>query len=405
MKRLFFINRYFWPDHSATSQILSQLAFALAKTGREVHVVTSQQLYDDPTARLTAQEIIRGVVIHRTAGTRFGRTALLGRAIDYVSFYVAARRLLLAMVDKGDILVPMTDPPLLSIVGMRVARRRRARLVNWLQDIYPEVAAALNVPIIKGPIASLLSSVRNASLKAADTNVVVGERMAEKLRTLGVASDRIFVIPNWCDDEQITPVATNDNPLRKRLQLENKFVVGYSGNLGRAHEFETLLAAAERLKNNPHIVFLFIGSGYHTDALSRSAKARGLTDRFQFLPYQHNDVLKYSLSIPDVHWISLKPEVEGLIVPSKFYGIAAAGRPIIAVTAKDGEIARLIKAEDCGVIIEPGNSTALADAITHLSTDAEATAEMGRRARAMLDAKFTRRHAFARWNNVLDQIE
>ena len=101
----------------------------------------------------------------------------------------------------------------------------------------------------------------------------------------------------------------------------------------------------------------------------------------------------------------MKPEVEGLIVPSKFYGIAAAGRPIIAVTAKDGEIARLIKAEDCGVIIEPGNSTALADAITHLSTDAEATAEMGRRARAMLDAKFTRRHAFARWNNVLDQIE
>jgi len=405
MKRVFFLNRYFFPDHSATSQILSQLAFGLAETGWKVHIVTSQQLYDDPNARLAAQEIIHGVVVHRIAGTQFGRTALLGRAIDYLSFYVAAWRLLLATADRGDILVPMTDPPLLSIIGMRVARRRRAHLVNWLQDIYPEIAAVLNVPMIKGPVASLLSSVRNASLKAADANVVVGERMAETLRTLGVASDHISVIPNWCDDEQITPVAIADNPLRKQMQLENKFVVGYSGNLGRAHEFETLLAAAERLKNNPHIVFLFIGAGYHTDALTRSVNARGLTDRFRFLPYQHNDVLKYSLSIPDIHWISLKPEVEGLIVPSKFYGIAAAGRPIIAITAKDGEIARLVKAENCGVIVEPGDSNALADAIIHLSTDAKATAEMGWRARAMLDAKFTRRRAFARWKDVLERIE
>ena len=123
------------------------------------------------------------------------------------------------------------------------------------------------------------------------------------------------------------------------------------------------------------------------------------------MPYQDNDVLKFSLSIPDVHWISLRPELEGLIVPSKFYGIAAAGRPIIAITATNGEIARLVEADNCGVVIEPGNSDALADTISRLSTDPEMTAEMARRARAMLDAKFTRQRPFERWEDVLDRIE
>ena len=343
MKRVFFLNRYFFPDHSATSQILSQLAFHLAESGRNIHVITSQQIYDNPGARLAAQEVLRGVTIHRISGTQFGRSALLGRAIDYLSFYAAARRLLIAMAGQGDILVPMTDPPLLSIVGMHAARSRGARLVNWLQDIYPEVAIELGVPLIKGPVSGLLSRLRNASLKAADANVVVGDRMAQKVKTLGVASDRVHVIPNWCDDEQITPVAAADNPLRSKWQLEDKFVVGYSGNLGRAHEFDTLLAAAEQLKNSPRIVFLFIGGGHRSEELVHQVRARGLSDTFRFLPYQDNDVLKYSLSIPDVHWISLRPALEGLIVPSKIYGIAAAGRPMIAITARDGEIARLVQ--------------------------------------------------------------
>jgi colanic acid biosynthesis glycosyl transferase WcaI len=404
MKRVFFLNRYFFPDHSATSQIVSQLAFHLAESGRNIHVITSQQIYDNPGASLAALEIHRGVTIHRISGTQFGRSALLGRGIDYLSFYAAARRLLIAMAGQGDILVPMTDPPLLSIVGMHAARRRGAHLVNWLQDIYPEVAIELGVPLIKGPVSTILSYLRDASLKAADANVVVGERMAEKVRTLGVASDRIHVIPNWCDDKQITPVAAGDNPLRKKWKLEDKFVVGYSGNLGRAHEFDTLLAAAERLKNNPRIVFLFIGSGHRTDELARHVNARGLTDTFRFLPYQDNDVLKYSLSVPDVHWVSLRPELEGLIVPSKVYGIAAAARPIIAITAKSGEIARLVATYDCGIVVEPGDSAGLVKAIVRLSSDIEGAAAMGRLARAMLEAQSTRHHAFERWEAVIDRI-
>ncbi len=403
MKRVFFLNRYFFPDHSATSQILSQLAFRLAESGRNIHVITSRQIYDNPGARLRVQEIQRGVTIHRTSGTHFGRAGLLSRAIDYLFFYWAAWRSLNSM-RQDDILVTMTDPPLLSILGMYAARRKGVHLVNWLQDIYPEIATELGVPLIKGPLNWLLSRMRNNSLHSANTNVVVGECMAEKVTKLGVPSSQICVIPNWGDDEQITPIDARANPLRAKWQLEGKFVVGYSGNLGRAHEFDTLLSASEQFKGDPRIVFLFIGSGHRSSELARQVKDRGLAEKFIFLPYQDNDVLKYSLAAPDVHWISLRPELEGLIVPSKVYGIAAAARPIIAITAKDGEIARLVETHHCGMVVEPGNSDELVKAISQLSSDPEATAAMGRRAREMLEAQFTRRRGFERWSAVIDRI-
>src|SRR5215467_13719348 len=404
MKRLFFLNRYFFPDHSATSQMLSQLAFHLAESGHGVHVITSRQLYDDPAALLPAEEENRGVKIHRVASTQLGRSGLPGRSLDYLSFYKSAWRFLIATTNQDDVLVTMTDPPLLSIMGMLVARRRGLRVINWLQDIYPEIATKLGVPFIRGPVSALLRHARDASLRAADTNVVVGRCMAAKLAQLGVASERITVIPNWCNDEVIVPIEPAGNPLRTQWQLQDKFVVGYSGNLGRAHEFDTILAASEHFRKDPRIVFLFIGSGHRSDELAQRVKTQGLTDKFRFLPYQREQDLKYSLSVPDVHWISLRPELEGLIVPSKVYGIAAAGRPIIAVTAKNGEIANLVTEYDCGIVVEPGNTDELARAIAGLSNNVTAREMMGRRARAALDANFTRQHAFQSWGRVVDRV-
>ena len=228
--------------------------------------------------------------------------------------------------------------------------------------------------------------------------------MAEKVRALGVSADRIRVVPNWSGDDQIAPVPPGENPLRRKWKLENKFVVGYSGNLGRAHEFNTVLAAAERLRDTPQIVFAVIGGGHHFEEFARRVKTLGLDCNFCFQPYQDEADLKYSLSLPDVHWISLRPELEGLIVPSKTYGIAAAGRPIIAITAKDGEIARLVRQYKCGVIVAPGDADGLAQVVVDLCTDPQSTAAMGRQARTMLEAHFTDRRAFERWRGVLDHI-
>jgi glycosyltransferase involved in cell wall biosynthesis len=405
MKRLIFLNRFFYPDHSATSQILSGLAFHLAQAGHPVEVITSQQLYDDPEARLPAREVVKGIRIRRVATTQFGRSALLGRGIDYLSFYASMWRSLRDLVRPDDIIIAKTDPPLISILAMHVAKNRGAHLVNWLQDIYPEVAVQLGVPFLRGPINQGISYLRDRSLKAASANVAVGHRMAEQVLSRGTAPDRIHVIHNWSEDHEISPVRHRDNPLRREWGLDDKFVVGYSGNLGRAHEFNTILAASELLKDHPRIVFVCIGGGHGFGQLAQRVKERGLDQTFRFVPYQDRALLKYSLGVPDIHWISLRPELEGLVVPSKFYGIAAAGRPIIAITSKDGEIGRLVQQHSCGIVIEPGNAEALADALVCLSTNEEHVTEMGLRARAMLDAHFTRLQAFERWRMVLHNIE
>jgi glycosyltransferase involved in cell wall biosynthesis len=229
--------------------------------------------------------------------------------------------------------------------------------------------------------------------------------MARKVELLGVSPPRIHVITNWCNDRKIQPFTQSENPLRQAWGLAGRFVLGYSGNLGRAHEFKTVLAAATRLRNEPHITFLMVGGGKRFDELSRVVRDQGLTSSFRFMPYQEVKMLPYSLAVADAHWLSLNPKLEGLIVPSKFYGIAAAGKPIIVIADKNREIARLVQQHGCGIVIAPGDAGALVDAILLLSNAPETVSEMGRRARAMLDAHFTRQKALERWCHLLYQLD
>ena len=402
MPRLIFVNRFFFPDHSATSQILSDLAFHLASAGRDVHVVTSTQLYDDAKAALPVSEIIDGVHVHRVPSTGFGRDSLVGRSIDYLSFYRSMWRSLVALARHGDVIVAKTDPPLTSVAAMAVARRKDARLVNWLQDIYPETAVELGVPLMRGPLAVGLAALRNRSLRQAEATVVVGDLMGQKIESLGVSSARVHVIPNWCNDETIRPVAQFENPLREGWGLSGHFVIGYSGNLGRAHEFQTVLAAAEQLRNEPHFIFLMIGGGKRFEELSQTVKRQGLTRLFRFIPYQEQKMLSYSLAAADVHWLSLNPKLEGLIVPSKFYGIAAVGKPMIVIADENGEIAQLVRQYGCGIVIAPGDADALIEALRRFSNAPETISEMGQRARAMLEVRFARHTALQHWSGLLD---
>jgi colanic acid biosynthesis glycosyl transferase WcaI len=396
--RLIFVNRFFHPDHSATAQLLTDLCLFLAEEGWEVHVVTSRSLYDDPSARLSPTEEVGGVHVHRLRTTAFGRGHVAGRAADYLSFYPAAFAPMLKLARRGDIVIAKTDPPLLSVVCALAARARGARLVNWLQDLYPEVAGELGMAVLKGPIGAPLRALRNRSLRRAAVNVAIGERMAGRLP--GAPA----VIHNWTDDEAITPLPFGHSPLRAAWGIApGDFVVGYSGNLGRAHEVETVLAAARTLRERPDVKFLFIGGGHHSGPLGTRVAAEGLTNVL-FQPYQPRDKLAQSLAAPDVHWVSLRPALEGLIVPSKFYGAAAAGRPVIAVTDADGELARLVRAHGCGVVIEPGDGAGMARAITQLAADRQACARMGGQARAMIEARFSRALALQVWAALLDDV-
>jgi glycosyltransferase involved in cell wall biosynthesis len=339
--------------------------------------------------------MVRGVEVRRVATTGFGRAGLAGRAADLASFHAAAAVALMRMARRGDVIVAKTDPPLISIVAGWASVARGAHLVNWLQDVYPETAQALGVKGLSGPIGRLLSALRNASLGRARANVVLGETMASRLPA---GTERIRVIPNWVDELEITPVAPPDNPLRRSWGLEAAFVVGYSGNLGRAHEYAAMLGAARALADDPRIVFLMIGGGHQMAALRQAAN--GLPN-IRFQPYQPAASLAQSLSVADVHWISLRPELEGLIVPSKAYGVLAAGRPILAIAAADGELARLIKQYGCGLRCDPGDVAAFAAAVRALADNPQLAARLGAAARLAAETRFSRQSALDAWRGVL----
>jgi colanic acid biosynthesis glycosyl transferase WcaI len=405
VKRIIFLNRFFFPDHSATSQILSDLTFHLAQAGHDVEVITSQQRYEDSRAALPTDEKIRGVTIHRVPTTQFGRSHLPGRLLDYASFYGSLWRAVNRIASAGDILIAKTDPPMLGALVTHAARKRKAHLVNWLQDLYPEIAVTLGVPLMKGSVARAFTTLRDASLKSAQVNVVIGERMAAVLRARAISSDRIRIIPNWCADPSIAPYPpTTENPLRSAWGLQQKFVFGYSGNLGRAHEFETVLGAALQLQNESRIVFLIVGGGHFVQALSSRVRELRLDDKFVFQPYQQQTTLNDTLNLPDVHWISLRPELEGLIVPSKFYSIAAAGKPMVIISAEDGELATVVRRAKCGFVIEPGDSAGLANLLTRLAEEPDHVIRLGGAARAFSDIHFSREQAFQRWRQMLDEI-
>jgi colanic acid biosynthesis glycosyl transferase WcaI len=397
-----FVNRYFHPDESATSRLLSDLAFRLVERGIEVAIVTSRQLYEDRHSRLPARENVRGVAIHRVATCTFGRARLVGRALDYLSFHLAAGLKLLALLHSGDVVVAKTDPPLICVVTAVAARCRGARLVNWLQDVFPEVAWVLAPAMMPRWLQDGLAALRDQSLRTAAMNVVIGNGMRDRLLSRGIPADRIRVIPNWADPQAIVPIPKHDSQIRSRLNLQHRFVIAYSGNFGRAHEFDTLLAAARRL-HDARFAFLMTGGGARSGEL-REAVAQAALTNFHFQGYQPVPMLPDSLAAADVHLVSLLPTLEGLIVPSKVYGILAAGRPVVFIGDTQGEVANLLREHDCGISVESGAGQHLADALQALQADPERVLALGANARRLALTRNTSDSAAADWSDLLTDL-
>jgi glycosyltransferase involved in cell wall biosynthesis len=391
--RIVFFNRFFYPDTSATSQILSDLAFHLASKGFEVHAVTS---YSDGAS---CQETIHGAHVHRVSPASTGTHGLFRRALAYARYYVGARRAAKRLVQAGDIVVLKTDPPLLAPAMAGMVKTRGAKLVLWLQDLFPEVAKAHNVPGLKGPVYSGIRRARDAALERADAIVVIAESMASKLPPK--SHGRVAVVHNWADGNAVAPRPVHGNPLRSAWGLAGKFVVVYSGNFGRVHEFATILGAAHILRAETDIVFLMVGRGPRLEDTRR--RAANLPN-IQFRPHQPRELLPEALAMADVHLSVLRPEFEGLVHPSKLYGIMAAGRPTVFVGSANGESAVMLRESKCGLSVPTGDSQALALAIVSLRDDPERARAMGKNARDAFDAQFDRAIAFASWERILASL-
>jgi colanic acid biosynthesis glycosyl transferase WcaI len=377
--------------------MLADLAFHLASRGMDVHVVTSRSTQAGSALR----ECVRGVTIHRVSSTPNAPHGLLRRAAAYGNYYLRARKAATTQILAGDVVILKTYPPLLSVGIAPIALRKGAKVVNWIQDLFPEVAERHGMPGTGGLLGTILRNARDRSLCSADRVVVIGERMATYLKErTEIEAPRLVVIHNWADGQMIAPVAPSANTLREKWALKDTFVVGYSGNLGRVHEFDTLLGAAKILKAESGICFLFVGRGPRLkEVMQRVRDARLVNVRFE--PHQSRDSLSQSLGVADVHVSTLFPRFEGLVHPSKLYGSMAAGRPTIFVGDVTGETAKILAEADAGISIPTGDAKGLAAAILKLRDDPLERKRLGANARKAFEEQYDMPIALAKWESIL----
>jgi colanic acid biosynthesis glycosyl transferase WcaI len=390
---LIFINRFYWPDEPATAQLLTDLAEALAATGEQVTVITSHNGRTD----LPGDELRQGVHILRVRSPRWGKKNLAGRALDFMGFSLGALARLARLARPGDTVVVMTDPPLLAIWATPLARWRGARVVHWVQDIYPELAMALaGVKWLR-----LFRPLRNRAWRRAAACVVPGDDMAAYLAGRGV--EKITVIPNWAPAGLAPMPPGAADALRDAWGLRGKFIAAYSGNLGRVHDLVPLLDTAAALQAETDIVFLFIGDGAQRDALEAAAQKRGLPN-VRFFPAQPRTQLAETLALGDVHFVTLRPGCEPLVFPSKLHGIAAIGRPILFVGPRDCALARLVTGRGMGAVFGREETALVAETIRSLPGD-----PARQRTWSEAAAKFHREtggveRAVADWRKVLHSV-
>ena len=303
---------------------------------------------------------------------------------------------------RPDLVICMTDPPFIGAIGRIVAARFRVPLLVIAQDVFPEIAVKLGR--LRNPIVvSALRRLVDPALRSADRVVVIGETMKQRLEEKGVRSERIRVIPNWCDASTIVPMP-RDNDWARQHRLLRRFVVMHSGNVGHAQDLDTLIRACTFLRDLNDLAVRVIGGGARRDELMRLAQLLK-TERVRFMPWQPYELRPQSLSTADVHVVGLARGLAGYVVPSRLYGILAAGRPVIAAAEPESETAKLVAEVGCGVVVPPGNPFTLARAIRAAHDGEFDLAEMGRRARAFATAEGDRPIAIRRYDAVLDELE
>ncbi len=383
--RLLFVNQYAFPDEAATAQMLGDLVTAAGRIGHSCRVVTSDRSYRDGTVRYPRRERWNGTDVTRVRATAFDRISKAGRVVNWASFLGGAGARLLAGF-RPDVIVGMSTPALLGALAVAGGRLRGVRSAYWAMDVYPDLAFELGVMRREGIAGRLFSKVSRWTLRSADLVIALGETMAERLRALGAR--KVVTVHNWADGEAIRPTPLGESRCRTERGWDGKFVILYSGNLGLAHEFETVLRAAELLRKEKDVLFAFVGDGPRRAEVESEVRSRGLTN-VAFHPPVPRSGLGDALAAGDVHLVTLRPRMPGLLVPSKIYGILAAGRPTLYVGPNEGEVFDIVTRGDCGFFVENGDAGGLAEAIRRLRRDGVAAEGMRRRARELFDREFT----------------
>jgi colanic acid biosynthesis glycosyl transferase WcaI len=393
--RVLVLNQYFWPGVEATAHLLSELTVALADEF-EITVVTGMV----PDATEAGRSQLDGVEIVRVRSTAFDRRRLVLRATNYLTYL--AQSLVEGMrAEPPDIVLCMTDPPVIADVALLVARRFHVPLVVISQDVFPEVAVELNRLDNPALIGALRMAIR-FYLQRADRVVAIGDTMRLRLEAKGADPSRVVVIPNWVDATALEPRA-HDNAWAREHELAGKFVVMHSGNIGHAQDLDALVRAATFLRDLDNLRIVLIGGGARRDELKALARLLEI-DQVRFLGYQPREMLPESLSSAHVHVVGLARGLSGYVVPSRFYGVLAVGRPVIAATDPDSETAKIVSETGCGIVVPPGRPELLAGAIRRAYDGELDLAEMGERGRDYVAAEADRSVAVDRYRRLLREV-
>ena len=390
------LNQYYWPGIEATAQLLAQLCEALA-VDYDVTVVTGHLHGHD----LPSEETRNGVEIVRVRSTAYERSQLHLRAANYAS-YLGDTALNALRGERPDLVLCMTDPPIIGDVALVVARRFGVPLLVISQDVFPEIAERvkrLEQPLALGALRRLVG----LYLRRADRVVAIGETMKERLELKGAPSDRVVVIPNWVDTSELVPQPRR-NAWSAEQQLDDAFVVMHSGNVGHAQDLDTLVRAATFLRDLDVLRIVVIGFGARHGELTRLAQRLEVTSSVRFLDYQPREVLPLSLASGDLHYVGLARGLAGYVVPSRVYGILAAGRPVLVSADRDSETVRLVEEAECGIVVPPGRPELVAGAIRDVVEGRRSLDGMGERGRAWVEREADREVAFARYRRLVAEL-
>ncbi|RCW86918.1 glycosyltransferase involved in cell wall biosynthesis [Halanaerobium sp. DL-01] len=404
--KILVINQHFYPEFAATGQLLEDLCADLSRDNK-VTVLTGKPSYNGIIDNIPKQEKYRGIEIIRVFNTSFSKTGkfgTLGRIINYFTFYLSVFLKGITLKDYDKIIV-LSTPPYISLIALALKFFRKTKVIYVVQDLYPEVAIELEI-IKSNFLISFFKKINKFILKKVDNIVTIGEQMQELLeKNYGkkLIDKKSVIIYNWSDGEKIYPISKEESFCNK-WDLNNYFVVMYSGNMGNVHEFDTLLEAAKKLKNDKKIRFLFVGEGVKKEYIKNYISENNLNN-FIFKPYQDKEDLVYSLNSADLALATLDSGFEGLVVPSKVYGIMASGKPILFISKNDNEIKELINKNEIGYNIEIGNSDKLVSLIKNYKKNKYLLEKHSRNIRKLFEKNFDKDKSIKKYRKLLKKMD
>ena len=398
-QRLWLICELYYPEVNATGHYITQIGTGLADEF-DVNVICGQPNYLSKGVRAPSRDAYQGVNIFRVWSTTLNKNILAFRLINMITIGSSMFLKCLLLFKRGDRVLVVTAPPSLPYTTALAALAKGASYIVLLHDLYPDILVAVGKAKAGSLLYNSIERLNRWLYKHANRLVVVGRdmhaRVSNKAKGLDVP---IVTIPNWSDLDAIVPSDKDSNELLRKLGLTDKFVLMYAGNIGHPTDIETIVEAADRLRDDNSIHFVFVGSGAKSTWLEREVRERGLAN-ISVLGQLPRDEQNTFLNACDVGLVSLIPGMIGTAMPSRTYNILAAGKPIVALTETGSELAQVIDEESVGWHTPPGDADALIELIRAATSSPKSLEEMGHRARHAAETKYSPAVAVAAYGEL-----